>query len=95
MGAELIDYVDKNKCDYDKYQVLNYYSNKSDFKDYNEIREQRRIDIEIFKLIIDRKQLTTEEQELINSEWDTDFWNEQDSFKIKQLVVFFRSKNGL
>jgi hypothetical protein len=92
---DLIHYVENNKSPYDKFQVINYYSNKAEFKDYAEIQEQRRIDIEIFKLIIDRKQLTTEEQELINSNWDSDFWSEQDAFKIKQLVVFFRAKNGL
>jgi hypothetical protein len=84
---ELFAYVEDNKPEgITTNDLAKIYVTKKDFEDIEKLKE---LDINIFKLLIDTKQLTTDEQEIMNKE---DFWNEQDTVKIKIVVSFFRAK---
>jgi hypothetical protein len=51
--------------------------------------------IKFSKVIIDPKQLLTEEKSLFNSDFNSDFWSNQDLIKLEEAVEFFRERNRI
>lgn len=69
-------------------KILNFNKAISEFDAESEIHNTLVL-IDAFKVIIDKKQLTTKQQELVNLPSDSDFWQEQDLNLIKAEVTGF------
>lgn len=88
----ILNYTKENPCEYTENEIKAYFYDKENFIDRLAIENQRKITVGIFRELIDTKNLTTQEKEMILSPYDSDFWKEQDYYRMRIFVEFFRRK---
>jgi hypothetical protein len=94
------EWIGKDKSPYTKQEAETYTYSPDKFIDKGIVLEDRRINIELFKLIVDDLKhengaYTTKEIENLHSEWNSDFWKAQHQEGIADAVKYFRAKNKI
>lgn len=56
-----------------------------------DIENDFKIYINLFKEIVDFSNLNPENRDLVSSDWDSDFWMDQNLQEVKEQVIFFRT----
>lgn len=105
LDAEIIEYAKKHKHKiYTDKDIESYLDNSATFIDRGLVLQEERINTEIFKAIInidkywigeEEKQFTTTEKELLQSDWDSEFWRSQSKEVLRKAVNFFRTSHSI
>jgi hypothetical protein len=100
-NEDYFEYIEKHSDVYTKEDCIAWLKDKTNFIDKGKFIESDRVNTQIFKLVLNKfKDFNNEtyspnEIELINSEWNSDFWKKQDRIGVANVANYFRTKNGI
>lgn len=101
-NENIIKYHEKNGHEiYTTEDLQSYIDNPKNFIDRGKLIEQDRVNIECFKIFLDKHKdannetYSPEEINLLHSDYNSDFWKNQDRLGIQEAVSFFRARNGI